>query len=276
MKKGGRRRRADQPEAVSYQRLEALTRRAIERTSRLGLLTDDGVSPLWKGYRRAGRRKVLTLEPAEFTELSGFPFRRERDSLPAWGREIVMAIEITRTELSASDLRREAARAKDARASRRMLALALVLEGKSRTEAAESCGMDRQTLRDWVHRYNAEGLAGLVNRPLAGRKAMLSPEQMAELATIVETGPDPETDGVVRWRRVDLCAVVEQRFGVRYAERSMGQLLHRLGFARLSARPHHPQSDPEAQAVYKKLRRPGACRAAQGGTGQTAGGVVPG
>jgi transposase len=85
-----------------------------------------------------------------------------------------MAIEITRTEHSASDLRREAARAKDARASRRMLALAHILDGKSRMEAAESCGMDRQTLRDWVHRYNAEGLAGLVNRPLPGRKPLLS------------------------------------------------------------------------------------------------------
>ena len=191
-------------------------------------------------------------------------------------REIIMAIEITRTEFSASELRREAARAKDARASRRMLALALVLEGKTRTEAAESCGMDRQTLRDWVHRYNAEGLSGLVNRPLAGRKPLLGSEQMRELATIVETGPEPATDGVVRWRRADLCAVVEQRFGVRYAERSMGALLRRLGFARLSARPHHPQGDPEAQEVYKKLRRTGTRGAARGGTGQTAGGVVPG
>jgi len=187
-----------------------------------------------------------------------------------------MAIEITRTELSASDLRREAARAKDARASRRMLALALVLEGKTRTEAAESCGMDRQTLRDWVHRFNAEGLAGLVNRPLPGRKPLLNSDQMRELATIVETGPDPATDGVVRWRRIDLCAVVERRFGVRFAERSMGEILRRLGFARLSARPCHPQTNAEAQAVYKKLRRTGARGAARGGAGKAAGGVVPG
>ena len=187
-----------------------------------------------------------------------------------------MAIEITRTELSALDLRREAARAKDARASRRMLALALVLEGKSRTEAAETCGMDRQTLRDWVHRYNAEGLAGLMNRPLPGRKPLLNSDQMRELATIVETGPDPAIDGVVRWRRIDLCAVIERRFGVRFAERSMGDILRRLGFTRLSARPDHPQSDPEAQAVYKKLRRTGVRGAAQDGAGKAAGGVVPG
>lgn len=168
-----------------------------------------------------------------------------------------MAVDITRTDLSASDLRREAARVKDARASRRMLALALVLDGRTRTEAAQSCGMDRQTLRDWVHRYNAEGLAGLLDRPLSGRPPRLSTEQMRELAVIVETGPDPETDGVVRWRRIDLCDVVEQRFGIRVAERTMGAILHRLGFARLSARPRHPQGDAEAQAVYKKLCRAG-------------------
>lgn len=169
-----------------------------------------------------------------------------------------MAVEIARRELLAGELRREAARAKDAKASRRMLALALVLDGRSRREAAESCGMDRQTLRDWIHRYNAEGLPGLFDRPLPGRTPMLGSEQMSELATIVETGPDPERDGIVRWRRIDLCEVVERRFGVRVAERTMGSILRRLGFARLSARPRHPQSDPEAQELYKKLRRPRA------------------
>ena len=165
-----------------------------------------------------------------------------------------MALEITRTERSAADLRREAARAKDAKASRRMLALALVLDGRTRTEAAESCGMDRQTLRDWVHRYNAEGLAGLADRPLPGRTPRLCADQMRELAMIVETGPNPERDGIVRWRRIDLCEVVERHFGVRVAERTMGSILRRLGFAKLSARPRHPQSDPGAQELYKKLR----------------------
>ena len=173
-------------------------------------------------------------------------------------REIGMAVEMTRTELSAADLRREAARVRDAKALRRMLALALVLDGRTRTDAAESCGMDRQTLRDWVHRYNVEGLAGLIDRPLPGRTPMLSTEQMNALAAIVEAGPDPETDGVVRWRRIDLCAVVERRFGIRVAERTMSSILRRLGFAKLSARPRHRQSNPEAQELDKELRRTGA------------------
>ncbi len=118
-----------------------------------------------------------------------------------WRGGIEMAVGITRTDRSAAELRREAARTRDSKASRRMLAMALVLDGRNRTEAAESCGMDRQTLRDWVHRYNAEGLAGLSDRPLPGRTPILNAEKMSELAAIVEAGPDPETDGVVRWRR---------------------------------------------------------------------------
>lgn len=163
-----------------------------------------------------------------------------------------MAVAITYEALSASDLRREATRCRDANAARRMLALALVLEGHSREEAARHTGMDRQTLRDWVHRYNAEGLAGLCNRRHAGPKPRLTPEQGTELAKIVEQGPDPVQDGVVRWRRVDLQAAIERRFGVQLHERSVGKVLRRLGFTRLSVRPEHPASDPAAQEAFKK------------------------
>src|SRR3954452_23166238 len=105
-----------------------------------------------------------------------------------------MTVAITRRELDAGGLRREAGRCRDARAARRMLALALVLEGASRAEAARAAGMDRQTLRDWVHRYNAEGLAGLSDRRRPGPRPRLSPEQEAELVTAVEQGPDPDRD----------------------------------------------------------------------------------
>ena len=163
-----------------------------------------------------------------------------------------MTIAITRQELGAGELRREARRCRDAAASRRMLALALVLEGSSREEAARAAGMDRQTLRDRVHRYNAEGLAGLRDRPRSGRKPRLTPGQEAELAAAVERGPDPDRDGVVRWRRIDLEALIETRFAVRLHERSVGKVLRRLGFARLSVRPKHPKADEVAQAAFKK------------------------
>ena len=163
-----------------------------------------------------------------------------------------MTVGITRRELGAGDLRREAGRCRDARAARRMLALALVLEGSPRAAAARHAGMDRQTLRDWVHRFNAEGLAGLRDRPRSGRKPRLAPGQAAELAAAVERGPDPDRDGVVRRRRVDLQALIEARFAVRLHERSVGKGLRRLGFARLSVRPRHPKADEAAQAAFKK------------------------
>jgi transposase len=167
--------------------------------------------------------------------------------------EVGMAgIVVSRMDLTAADLRRASGKTKDVRAARRMLAIALVLEGVDRATAAKSCGMDRQTLRDWVHRYNAEGLAGLENRKVPHRPRRLVPEQMAELAAWVEAGPDPARDGVVRWRRRDLQARIAAVFGVEFHERSVGKQLAALGFRRLSVRPQHPKSDPEAQAAFKK------------------------
>src|SRR3954447_8311968 len=163
-----------------------------------------------------------------------------------------MTVAITREELGAAELRREAGRCRDARAARRLLALALVLEGSSREEAARGAGMDRQTLRGWGHRYNAEGLPGLRDRRRSGRKPRLTPAQEAELATAVDQGPDPDRAGVVRWRRVDLRALIEPRFAVRPHERSVGKVLRRLGFARLSVRPKHPKADEAAQEAFKK------------------------
>src|SRR3954462_3481874 len=160
-----------------------------------------------------------------------------------------MTVAITRKELGAVELRREARRCRDTAASRRMLALALVLEGASREEAARAAGMDRQTLRDWVHRYNAEGLAGLRDRRRPGPRPRLTPEQEAALEGAVERGPDPDRDGVVRWRRVDLKALIEARYGVAPHERSVGKVLRRLGFARISVRPKPPKSDEAARAA---------------------------
>lgn len=164
----------------------------------------------------------------------------------------MVAVVITRTDLAATELRSEAARGRDAHAARRMLALALVLEGVDRTTAAKTCGMDRQTLRDWVHRYNADGLAGLANRQAPARPRRLDADQVADFAGWVEAGPDPARDGVVRWRRQDLQRRIAERFGVQLHERTVGKYLAMLGYRRLSVRPQHPKSDPEAQALFKK------------------------
>jgi transposase len=160
-----------------------------------------------------------------------------------------------RTDYSAIELRRLAASSKDANQSRRLLSLAAVLDGMGRTDAARIGGMDRQTLRDWVHRFNAQGPDGLKDIRSKGQPPRLSPEQLAAFAEIVETGPDREKDDVVRWRRIDLKRVVEERFGVIYHERTIGKLLKMLGFSHISARPHHPGQKAETIAAFKKTSR---------------------
>ena len=176
---------------------------------------------------------------------------------------------ITRQNVSVGDLRHEAGRTRDAKAARRMLAIACVMEGQSREDAAETCGVaetrsvcgwDRQTLRDWVHRFNADGLAGLSDLPRQnGPKPRLSPEQEAVVAGWVEQGPNLARNGVVRWRCVDLQERIKREWDVSLHEHTVGKpgkalalaVLRRLAFRRLSVRQQHPKSDPAAQVVFR-------------------------
>jgi transposase len=160
-----------------------------------------------------------------------------------------------RTDFSAGELRRLAAATKNANQSRRLLSLAAVLDGMNRTEAARIGGMDRQTLRDRVHRFNQRGPDGLKDTWSKGNPPRLSPEQQGELAHLVETGPDRAVHGVVRWRRIDLQHLIAKRFGVTYHERTVGKILHQLGFRHISARPRHPAQDERIVAEFKKIAR---------------------
>ena len=157
-----------------------------------------------------------------------------------------------RRDFSAVELRRLAKKSKHNSQARRLLSLAAVRDGMNRGEAARIGGMDRQTLRDWVHRFNQEGPDGLLDHKAKGGVSRLSPGQRAELVSLVEKGPDRKVDGVVRWRRVDLQNVIKQRFGVDYHERYVGKLLKALGFSHISARPQHPGQDAETIQAYKK------------------------
>ena len=159
---------------------------------------------------------------------------------------------ITRTEHSSEALRVFASKSRDGAQVRRLLALAHILDGVSRTEAAEQAGMDRQTLRDWVHRYNADGVGGLRSGHGPGRTPSLNSAQMAELKATVLKGPDPEKHGVVRWRCVDLRAEVARRFTVEVTERTIGKWLRKLDLTRLQPRPFHPKKDEAAQETFKK------------------------
>lgn len=157
-----------------------------------------------------------------------------------------------RTDYTAGEVRGFAKGAKNAAQARRLLAIAAVLDGAPREEAAKIGGMDRQTLRDWVIRYNVEGVGGLRDRPRPGRPGQLSEEQLAELARLVEAGPEITMHGVVRWRCVDLQAQIKRRFDVEISERHVGRLLKRLKFTPLSVRPRHPKADEAAQEAFKK------------------------
>jgi transposase len=162
------------------------------------------------------------------------------------------AVEITYGRHSAAELRGLAVKCGDPAVVRRLLAIAMVLEGASRLEAARQTGMDRQTLRDWAHRYNEEGVAGLASRKAPGATAKLTAAQMAELRELVLAGPNPEVDKVVRWRCIDLCGQVEKRFSVVACERTMGKWLDKLGLTRVQPRPRHPKKDEAAQEAFKK------------------------
>jgi transposase len=160
-----------------------------------------------------------------------------------------------REDYSAWALRALARRSKDANQSRRLLSLAAVRDGMDRGSAAKIGGMDCQTLRDWVHRFNASGPDGLLDQRTEGPKPRLSQDQLGELAQIVEAGPDREKDGVVRWRRVDLKRVIAERFGVDFHPRYVGKLLKKLGFSHMSARPRHPAQDERILEAFKKTSR---------------------
>ncbi len=112
--------------------------------------------------------------------------------------------------------------------------------------------MTRQTLRDWVHRYNEEGADGLLDRRRPARPGQLGEAQIKELDALVEKGPDIAAHGVVRWRCVDLQSVIAQAFAVTVSERHVGRMLKKRGFTRLSARPRHPKTDEAAQEAFKK------------------------
>jgi putative transposase len=163
-----------------------------------------------------------------------------------------MAALTIRRDRTPTVLRKVAKGETDARIARRILAIANALAGMSREEAAKSAGMDRQTLRDWVIRYNDYSLDGLADRPRDGRPPKLDPEEKAELIHIVLAGPDPEASGVSAFTREDLVRICEKRFGKRLHVTSIGRILRELGLSRQKARPSHPEKDPAAQAAFKK------------------------
>src|SRR5271168_4588058 len=152
--------------------------------------------------------------------------------------------------------RRLAKRARDVGQARRLLAIAAVLDGASRAEAAKVGGMDRQTLRDWVVRFNEQGPDGLINVPAPGAPAKLNKRHRAFLARIVDEGPIPAVHGVVRWRACDLIMRLHEEFGISVSDDTVYRALKDLSFSHVSARPKAYRQDADVMEAFKKTFPP--------------------
>lgn len=165
------------------------------------------------------------------------------------------SIEITR-DIEAKELRRLGRLEKSGRVAARMFAIANALDGMSRETAAKLAGMDRQILRDWVHRFNAEGIEGLRDRPRSGRRCRIDEDDKKKFCEVVEAGPDPKKDKLTRWRQVDLRDWLSKECGTNYHKRTVGKLLKRFGYSHVSTRAVHPQNDPALLEDFKKTLPP--------------------
>ncbi len=161
-----------------------------------------------------------------------------------------------RTDFDADELRAVARKAKDGPQARRLLALAAIYDGATRTDAARIGGVTVQIVRDWVMKFNAHGPEGLVNRKPPGQPSKLTDTHRAALQAIVEQGPIPAIHGVVRWRLVDLIAWIWEEFRISIAKQTLSRELRALGYRKLSARPRHHAKNEAAVSAFKKVSPP--------------------
>jgi transposase len=157
-----------------------------------------------------------------------------------------------RGDLDAPGLRRLVRSTKDANQAQRLLALATICAGSKRSEAAAVGGVGLQIVRDWVVRFNADGPTGLLDRKAPGQPPLLKDEHRRALAELIEAGPIPAVHGVVRWRLVDLAQWVWEEFRIAVSETTLGRILNKMGYRKLSARPRHHGQNPDAAIVFKK------------------------
>ena len=139
------------------------------------------------------------------------------------------------------------------RVSHRVLAIRDILMGRIRNWVCQQYGISRETLRHWVSRYNAMGVEGLYDRERSGRPPMLSGKKLVQLKQRISVAPDPEKDGITRWRCVDIQRILREEYDVHYTSLfGVRQLLYRLGLSWISGRPSHPNKPDNALQDFKK------------------------
>lgn len=157
-----------------------------------------------------------------------------------------------RDDFDGAALRRLARLSKSANQARRLLALAQIYDGSSRSEAAKIGGVTLQIVRDWVIRFNARGPDGLLDGKAPGKRPILTDAQRQSLVEIVEQGPIPAIHGVVRWRLTDLVQWLHDEFAVSLDVTTVGRELRKLGYVKLTARPRHHAQNEQALEAFKK------------------------
>jgi transposase len=157
-----------------------------------------------------------------------------------------------REDFDGAALRRLARVSRSANQARRLLALAEIYDGGSRTAAARIGGVGLQIVRDWVVRFNARGAAGLLDGKAPGPRSRLDDVQRRALIEIVESGPIPAIHGVVRWRLIDLVQWLHYEFAVSLDATTVGRELKKLGYVKLTARPRHHAQNEHALEAFKK------------------------
>jgi transposase len=157
-----------------------------------------------------------------------------------------------RSEVTAAELRARARKEPNRRAALRMLAIANVRDGMSRADAARAAGIERQSLCDAIKRFNAEGWAGLYDRPKGHVRPRLDADELTQLKAHILAGPDPEKGEPSSWTLPDLCRFIEARFAKTMVPQSMSRVVRGLGLSRQKARPVHPKRNPEAVEAFQK------------------------
>ena len=166
-----------------------------------------------------------------------------------------MPVVITRDELSGQELRALARGERDGRVRVRLLLIAHLVDGLDREAAARAVGLGRQAGYDWPKRYNAEGVAGLSDRPRSGRPPVLDSAAAERFKQRIVAGADLERDRVTALRGLDAQRILADEFAASYSLSGTFALMHRLGLSWLEPRPRHPESDAERQAEFRKRRR---------------------
>lgn len=157
-----------------------------------------------------------------------------------------------RNDFDGAALRRLARLSTSAPQARRLLALAQIYDGGSRSDAARIGGVTLQIVRDWVIRFNAQGPEGLLDGKAPGKRSILDDDQRRALVEVVERGPTPAIHGVVRWRLIDLVQWLHEEFSVSLDETTVSRELKKLGYVKLTARPRHHAQNELAMEAFKK------------------------